>query len=207
LSRAFIEMHRRRRYVDATAEILHEFGRAGATTTNVIQLAGGARNSFYELFRNVDDCIAYGVGLAETELFGHLADLTGADDWLAEVEQAIAGLYEAVAAQPVLAELFLVHPLVLDTDVGHSAFESGGERFVPLLGRGRAAAEDAGRRPPSARVEECLSRSIVALAAARVRSGSATLPAASRPTALLVASAYLGEDVAMERLDLATGAR
>jgi AcrR family transcriptional regulator len=187
-------MHRRRRYVDATAEILHEFGRAGATTSNVIRAAGGARNSFYELFRSIDDCIAYGIGIAEAELFGHLVELTGGGDWRGEVDQAVSGFFEAVAAAPVLAELFLVHSVALRTEVGRAAFESGGERFVPLLGRGRAEAEAVGRRPPPAGIDECLSRAIVALATARVRGPEArTLPAEISPTVDLVVRYYLGE--------------
>jgi hypothetical protein len=43
ISRKFIEDHRRRRCVLATAEILHEFGRRGLTTTNVVRLAGSSR--------------------------------------------------------------------------------------------------------------------------------------------------------------------
>ncbi len=207
ISQDFVEMHRRRRYVDATAEILHEFGRSGVTTANVLRLSGGARNSFYEVFRSIDDCIAYGIRLAETELFGHLEPLTGDGYWPAEVDGAISGFFAAVAADPMLAELFLVHSVVLRTDVGRVAFESGGERFVPLLRQGRAEAEALGRRPPSELIEECLSRSIVALATARVRSGAATLSAESGPTTSLIAAAYLGEDVAVEMLGPVTAAR
>jgi AcrR family transcriptional regulator len=197
VSREFIEMHRRRRFVEATAEILHEFGRSGATTTNVVQLAGGARNSFYELFRSVDDCIGYGIGLAETELFGHLEELTGEGDWAAEVERGVGGFYEAVVERPGIAELFLIHAHTLRNEAGRDAFATAGERFVPLLRGGRAAAEELGCRPPSATVEECLSRSIVALAAARVRDrGGAGLQAESGSMAALVAGYYLGRDTA-----------
>lgn len=201
VSRAFIEMHRRRRYVDATAEILHEFGRRGVTTVNVIRLAGGARNTFYEVFRSIDDCIAYGIGLAEAELFGHLDELTGEDDWPAELDRAISGFYEAVAAQPMLAELFLVHSIVLRTDVGRVAFESGGERFVPLLDRGRVEAEARGLPPTPAGIAEGMSRSIVALATTRVRGPEVeTLPAEARGMAVLVGGFYLGGEAAMELL-------
>jgi AcrR family transcriptional regulator len=197
VSREFVEMHRRRRFVEATAEILHEFGRSGATTTNVVRLAGGARNSFYELFRSVDDCIGYGIGLAEEELFGHLEELTGEDDWSAEVERGIARFYDAVVELPGIAELFLIHAHALRNEVGRDAYATAGERFIPLLRGGRTVAEERGCRPPSATVEETLSRSIVALAAARVRvRGGAGLGAESGPMAALVAGYYLGGDAA-----------
>ena len=193
VSQAFVDMHRRRRYVDATAEILHEFGRAAATTTNVINLAGGARSSFYEVFSNVEECITYGLGIAEAELFASLEDLPGEDGWLGDVERAIAGFFEAVAANPTLAELYLIHSATSRTEQGRGAFDSAGEHFLPLLRRGRAEAEALGRRPPSEVIEQCLSHAIVALAAARVRrTDIKTLAAESRPTAAMVAGFYVG---------------
>jgi AcrR family transcriptional regulator len=201
ISQAFVEEHRRRRYVDATAEILHEFGRPGATSTNVVQLAGGARNSFYALFRSVDDCIAYGIGLAEEALFGHLEKPCGDDGWLAEVDQAITDFFEAVAAEPVLAELLLVHAAASRTEAGRSAFYSAGERFVPLLHRGGTEAEAGGRPPLPAGIAEGMSRSIVALAAARVCGPEvAMLPAESRDMAVLIGGFYLGGEAVMASL-------
>jgi AcrR family transcriptional regulator len=201
ISRAYLEAHRRRRFVDATGEILHEFGRRGATTTNVIRLAGGARNSFYEVFSSIEDCIAYGIGLAEAELFAGLEELPGEDGWPTELQAAIGSFYEAVSARPLQAELLLIHSAAARTDAGRLAFRTAGQRFLPLLHRGGAEAEALGRRAPTATVEECLSRSIVELAARRVRSaGLESLAAESAPMALLTGGFYLGREAAEEVL-------
>ena len=201
ISREFIEAHRRRRYVDATAEILHEFGRRGVTASSVIQLAGGARNSFYEVFGSVEDCIAYGIALADAELFEGLDRLGGEDDWLAEVHSAIVAFYEAVASRPLLAELFLIHSASSRTDIGREASEGGGERFAALIARGAAAAEDGGRRPPPEFLAESLSRSVVALAAARVQGPEVeSLPAEARSMTALVAGFYLDPQAAVKVL-------
>ena len=199
ISREYVEAHRRRRYVDAAAELLHEFGRQGPSVTNIVRLAGSARNSFYEVFRSGEDCIGYGIGVAVGELFATLASQDGEGDWEADVGDAIAGFYAAVAADPVLAELFLVHAAASRVEHGREAALAGAEGFAALFARGRLRAEALGRRPPPLLVDECLSRAIVSLAARRVRSPQvAGLPAEARPMAALVVGYYVGSEAAAE---------
>lgn len=208
ISREFLEEHRRRRFVEATAEILHEFGRSGVTTTNVVRLAGGARNSFYEVFSSVEDCIAHGISLAEAELFAGLEALPGDGDWPVELHRAIADFYEAVASRPVLAELFLVHAALSREESGRRAFREGGARFAPLIARGAPAAEASGRRPPPQGLAECLSWAIVSLAAARVCGPQVgSLPMEAPSMAVLVGGYYQGPEVAAELLDRTPGRR
>jgi AcrR family transcriptional regulator len=193
ISRQYLEDHRRRRYVDATAELLHEFGREGPTVTNIVRLAGTARNSFYEVFSGAEDCIGYGIGVAGEELFAGSGGQDGEGGWLAEVEQAISGFYGAVVAEPMLAELFLVHAAASRVDHGRAAVRAGVEGFTILLGRGRAEAAERGRRSLPASAEEYFSRAIVALAALRVIEGRAEeLPGEVDGMATLVGDFYLG---------------
>jgi AcrR family transcriptional regulator len=193
ISRQFLEDHRRRRYVDAVAELLHEFGREGPTVTNIVRLAGTARNSFYEVFHGAEDCIGYGIGVAKEELFATLDGQDAGGEWLAEVEQAISGFYSTVVAEPMLAELFLVHAAASRVDRGRAAAQAGVEGFTSLIFRGRAEAEARGRRPLPATADEYLARAIVALAARRVIEGRAEeLPGETRAMATLVGDFYLG---------------
>jgi AcrR family transcriptional regulator len=195
ISRQFIEDHRRRRYVDATAEILHEFGRCGVTTTNLVRVAGGSRNTFYEVFSGVEECIGYGVGLAERDLFAVLDTVDAGNCWLAQVREAIDGFFEAVTARPLLAELFLIHAAVSRADMGRTAFLRGGEHFVPLLRRGAVEALARDRRPPPDLIAECLSGGIVDLAARRVRGPEvATLQTESRAITAMIGGFYLGRE-------------
>jgi AcrR family transcriptional regulator len=201
ISREFLEEHRRRRYVDAVAELLHEFGREGPTVTNLVRLAGTARNSFYELFRSGDDCIAYGVGVAAEEIFPDLGIQDGEGEWLAEVAAAVSGFYTAVAAQPLLAELLLIHSAGCRPAAGREALPGGIDRFAALLGRGRVESESRGRRPPPPLLDEYLAWAIAAPAAARVRGAEvAALPRESRAVTLLVGSYYLGSEAAEKAL-------
>jgi AcrR family transcriptional regulator len=193
LSREFLENHRRRRYVDAVAELLHEFGREGPTVANIVRLAGTARNSFYEVFRSAEDCIGHGIGVAVGELFATLDGQDAGGEWLIEVQEAISGFYGAVVAQPMLAELLLVHAAASRVGHGRAAALAGVERFTQILGRGRAEAEEAGRRPLPTSAEEYFSRAIVTLAARRVLEHRVeALPGESDAMALLVGDFYLG---------------
>jgi AcrR family transcriptional regulator len=193
LSREFLDQHRRRRYVDAIAELLHEFGRRGLTVANIVRITGTARNSFYEVFRGVEDCIAYGIDLAAEELFAATSAQDGTEDWAAEVEAAICGFYEAVAADSILAELYLVHSALSRDKLGRDPSLIGIERFVALLRRGRTEAELRGRRPPAVLTEECLAAGIIFLAERRVRAPAVEdLPREGPAMTRLVGGYYLG---------------
>jgi AcrR family transcriptional regulator len=205
ISRQYLEDHRRRRYVDATAELLHEFGREGPTVTNIVRLAGTARNSFYEVFRSGEDCIAYGIGVAADELCAPLAAQQGGGEWLVEVREGVAGFYGAVAADPLLAELFLVHAAASRVEDGRAAARVGVERFTALLGRGRAEAQARCRGALPASTDEYFARAIVSLAARRIYDGGVqALPEESGGMVALVGGFYLGPDIAEQILAAST---
>jgi AcrR family transcriptional regulator len=197
ISREYLDNHRRDRYVDAVAELFHEFGRGGATVTNVVRLAGTARNSFYEVFGGIEDLVAYAIGVSVQELFVTLSVQEGKGDWPVEVHEAIAGFYGAVAARPLRAELFLIHAPASRIEAGRIAARAGAERFLELLGRGRAEADGRGRRPLPSSAEEYFSGVIVSLAARRIMYPEVQeLPGEARGVAALVVGAYLGSEAA-----------
>ena len=70
-----------------------------------------------------------------------------------------------------------------------------------LIARGAAAAEDTGRRPPPGFLAEGLSRSVVALAAARVQGPEVeSLPAEAKSMTALVGGFYLDPQAAAKVL-------
>jgi AcrR family transcriptional regulator len=169
ISRKYLDDNRRRRIVDAVAELLHEFGRPGVSVTNVVRLAGTARNTFYELFSSTEDCIAYGGGIALEGLFVTLDSQDGENEWTGDLGNAITGFYESVLADPLLSDLLLVHCASCRLDGGRDAHRTAQERFMALLGRGRADVEAHGRAPLPPSTEEYFSHTIVSLATSRLR--------------------------------------
>jgi AcrR family transcriptional regulator len=195
LSRAFIEEIRRRRCADAAAEILHEFGRDGLTVSSIVSLAATSRASFYEVFSSVEECLSYTARLADEKIFEALDAQPGDGDWPTEVRSAIAGFYEAVSANPLLAETLLLHARTSRTDGGREIAWSVARRFEPLLRRGHREASVRGRRPPGEAIDAALSGAIISLATQRVTgSGVGELPQESEPTTTLVLGFYLGRE-------------
>jgi hypothetical protein len=203
LARGYVEANRRRGLVLAAAEIAHEFSVREITVTGLCQMGHSARKTFYDLFPNVDACLRYGCAESLDRLFAPFRELDAEGEWLARVEKAIAGFYTAVAAEPLLAELLLVHSFGLPRRAGDADFEAGVAAVVQLLAGGRLAAEGYGRDPPPPLAEEYLGRMIVSLAALKLcQEDSEGLLADVRQMAMLVGNAYLGN----ERASLILGA-
>jgi AcrR family transcriptional regulator len=192
LGREFIEASRRRSFARAAAELAHEFGVHGVTVTLICRTAHSARNTFYEHFENVNACLRYGVREGFEQLFGPLRETDAdKDEWLLDVERAIAGIYGAAAAEPLLAEMVLIHSHGVALEPGDPDLDAGVSALAVLLARGRSERPQAGEPMPFA--EDYLARVIVFLAALKVRQEEApALPAETREMALLVGTSYLG---------------
>lgn len=200
LQREFIDANRRRSFALAAAELAHEFGVHAVTVTLICRTAHSARNTFYEQFDNVNACLRHGVGEAFEHLFASLREVGGEqDEWLLDVEAAIAGLYGATAADPLLAEMLLIHSFGVSLESGDPDFDSGVSALAGLLARGRSESPAAEEPMPFA--EDYLARVIISLATLKVRQEEAqTLPAETREMTLLVGTSYLGIEQATKIL-------
>jgi AcrR family transcriptional regulator len=210
ISREFLDAHRRRRFILAAAEIAHEFGRRGVTTTTLCQLAHTARNTFYENFGCVEECLCQGVELAYTELFGAIVEIGAGEEWAGAFEHEVASLYHRIASEPLLAELLLIHSFSLKGAFTTSAYERAVDSVAALLGPGRVLGARLGHEAPAI-AEEAGARMIVDLAARALLGGVAhRLPEEAETTALLAAGGLIGFGEAerqIGRAKLATGAR
>jgi AcrR family transcriptional regulator len=200
LSREFLEASRRRRFARAVAEIVHESGVHAVTVTRICRAARSARNTFYDHFRGVNDCLRYAVGEAFEHLFAPVREAGAQDDgWLLEVERAIMAFYAGVVAEPLLAELLLVHSFAVQMDDDDRDFDAGVAAMMTLLARGRE--EDPARAEPVPLTEDYLARVIISLAVLKLRQGKGeTLPSHGREMTALVGNAYLGIEQTMRIL-------
>lgn len=207
VSREIVTLHQRRRFAVAAAEIAHEFGPRQITVTNLCRVAHGARNTFYDLFDNINGCLRLGVVEADERLFAPLREADGEGEWLLEVEAAIAGFYANVAAEPLLAEFLFVHSYFVELEPGDPSIETGIEAMTALLHRGRSAAASVGHEDPPPLAEEYLARVIVSTAALKVKQADTeALPALTREMTLLAGTTYMGAEAASQVLATATGA-
>ena len=191
VSREFVERHRRQRFVAAACELAHEFGLAEVKTRTICQLAGTARNTFYEVFPNVAACLSYGLEEAAERLYAPLREPPGTP-WLPAFAATVARFYEGLAEEPLLAELLLVHSFAIDCGREWERHHQGVELLAALLAGGREAAPPARRAQLPAISEELYACVYLAAASEALREDRAEcLVARVEPLALLVGELFL----------------
>lgn len=169
ISPEFVAGYRRERMAVAVAELAHEDGVDELTTARMVARARMSRLSFYELFADKAKCLTYCCEFAGDRLAEPV--LTAAQDpepWPVPLERAIRVLLEAVAEQPLLAELCFVHSAALlprGSELGHQAIVKALAAVTP--GREERDAEDV---PPSEEAEFVAS-AIASIVAQRIRAG------------------------------------
>jgi AcrR family transcriptional regulator len=163
LSRDYVDEYQQRRLVVAVAEIAHEAGLAGVTVTALTDRVRMSRKTFYEHFRNRDECIDCACGRAEKYLFGEPDGADSEKSANKRVAAAIADLLGAVAAEPTLSELALVHAPALGGERGRRFQQSAIEGIGTLLGL------DQGER----RGQQMIASAVMGLIAFQIRVGEA----------------------------------
>ncbi len=112
LSRAEVIANQRRRIFDGMAVALAYHGYEDTKITDVVELAGLSRATFYEHFRGKEACFAaaYEDGV---ERLTAVVETAAAEesDWEAGVAAGLAAGLELLAADPPLAHLLLVEAL------------------------------------------------------------------------------------------------
>jgi AcrR family transcriptional regulator len=178
---------RRRRFARAAAEVARGSGLGGITVAAVAEAAGTGPDAFDETFPDLDHCLRFGVRDGFEQLTAPLRRLEG-EDWRERLEAAIGAYYAAVAADPLLVELYLLHSYRVRLRPGDPGLHESVLAFAPLL---EAAGAESGQENLPPGVEEFLGWAIVAAAVGEVRAGrAAELPAQSAEVAAYVALFY-----------------
>jgi AcrR family transcriptional regulator len=112
LSRAEVMALQRRRILDGLAAALAYHGYEDTKITDIVELAGVSRPTFYEFFEGKEQCfaVAYedGVGRLVEAIEGAIE---GERDWHARLSAGLAAALDFLAANPPLAHLLLVESL------------------------------------------------------------------------------------------------
>jgi AcrR family transcriptional regulator len=114
LSREEVELSQRERLLRATTEAVADLGYVKATVAEILARAGVSRATFYQLFRDKEDCFqaAYEANAA---LVARVMALElervragGEDDPLARLDRVLGVYLAALREAPALARVFLV---------------------------------------------------------------------------------------------------
>jgi AcrR family transcriptional regulator len=180
LPRASAAPNERQRIVAAIAELAHEREVGKVEVSMVCTVAGVGLRAFYGHFPTIEDCRKY----AFAKAFDHLCEgiARGGDpaEWPRVLDASLTAFFAAIAADPLLAELCLLHSQAVPEEAAGHDREAVVNTLVALLREGRAAAaSSAPAQPePPPLTEELLARALVSLATQGLLLGDAEeLPA------------------------------
>jgi AcrR family transcriptional regulator len=149
----FIAAHKRRRMIDAMAELCAEQGYEATKIADIVRRAHVARKTLYDNFSGKEELFLAAfdltVAAAEAEVAA-ACDPVAAEDWEARTEAGLHALLEFVAARPAEAKLCLVEAPAASPESA-ARYEAALEGFIAQL---REAAPSGTDRP--ATLEEAL---------------------------------------------------
>jgi AcrR family transcriptional regulator len=130
LPQKFIDASKRERCAVAVCEIVHERGVEGMKTEELVRRARIARNTFYEIFDGRAGCLDFARRRAlEVVLAPIEAAVRREKSYSTRIRGAIDGLLEAAVAEPLRAELCLIH----STGGRRDEAEGGRQAVVDVL--------------------------------------------------------------------------
>jgi AcrR family transcriptional regulator len=133
LSREFIAVHKRRRIMDAIAELTAERGYDATKIGDIVRRAGVARKTLYDNFDGKEEVFlnAFDAAVEESvqRVEGACAEID--DGWQERVQAGLAAFLGYVAEHPALARMCLIEALSA-TPAATERYEEAMQRFVKL---------------------------------------------------------------------------
>jgi AcrR family transcriptional regulator len=99
----------RTRLLEAVGRAVADKGYAAATIDDVVRGAGVSKKTFYDHFRDKEDCFLAAYEAAADELFERVREAQrGPEGWLERTRAGIAAYLRWLAGEPALARVFLI---------------------------------------------------------------------------------------------------
>jgi AcrR family transcriptional regulator len=188
----------RRRILRAVGELVGERGYGDVTVELIVKRAHVSFKTFYKHFPGKEECLSALCGrsyeTSEATIRGRLD--AAAAPWPQQVVLVLTGLFELIAAEPLLARATIVESPTVGPEL-RQRYEQATKALVPLFRAGRQF-NPRGEELPE-KIEETLAGSVLWSAYQRLLVGDAEGLSASLPVLLeLVLRTYLGEDEARQ---------
>jgi AcrR family transcriptional regulator len=153
ISPEFIARHKRRRIMDALAELTAERGYEATKISDVVRRAGVARKTLYDNFEGKEQVFLAAFDAAREEAVQRVeASCAGAEGgWREKVEAGLGALLGYVAEQPALARMCMVEALSA-TPATIERYEEAKQQLVEIAGEGM---------PRAARLPETIDETLV----------------------------------------------
>ncbi len=137
LPEPLIAHSQRERLLTAMAEACASKGYGATTIGDIVETAGVSRATFYELFRDKEDCLQASMELSLADAMGRIVEVYSPDKpWATMVRDAAASFLDLLASRPDFARMALIEAPAAG---GRSLemYASGKRVLQALLDRGR----------------------------------------------------------------------
>lgn len=136
LPREFVAAHKRRRIMDAVAELTAEQGYEATKIADIVRRAGVARKTLYDNFEGKEEVFLAAFDAAVDEAMRRVEeDCAKVDgDWEERVQAGLAAFLGYVADEPALARMCMIEALSA-TPTAARRYEDAMQRFVDLTRR------------------------------------------------------------------------
>jgi AcrR family transcriptional regulator len=136
LSREFVAVHKRRRIMDAIAELTAEQGYDATKIGDIVRRAGVARKTLYDNFEGKEEVFLAAFETAVDEAMKRIEEDCAAVEggWEERVQAGLASFLRYVAENPALARMCMIEALSA-TATAVERYEEAMQRFVELTKR------------------------------------------------------------------------
>ena len=133
LPREFVAAHKRRRIMDATAELTAEQGYEATKIADIVRRAGVARKTLYDNFEGKEEVFLATFDAAIDEATGRVEEQCRNVEggWEDRIEAGLAAFLGFVAEQPAMARMCMIEALSA-TPAATRRYEEALQRFVEL---------------------------------------------------------------------------
>jgi AcrR family transcriptional regulator len=152
LTREQVTNSQRKRLIDAMATVCARRTYSGTTISEVVETAGVSRATFYELFRDKEDCFLATMEEWIRLLSGAILPVVysdGTEGWPGKVRDVLTALLEFIASEPEHATTAMVEALAAG-DQAFDRFRVGNQLLISLLDQGRTFGEEPVTAPSGA---------------------------------------------------------
>jgi AcrR family transcriptional regulator len=189
----------RARMLSATVEVAAEHGASNMTVTRIVARSGVSRRTFYEIFKDCEDCLL----AALEDAFERAAEVVvpayrGARRWHERCRAALTALLELFDERPDLARLLVVDSL----GTGPHALErrrSVLAWLIDAVDEGREEAQK-GSEPPPLTAEGVVGAVLSVIHARLLEPAEEGLPELASPLMSMIVLPYLGRAAAAREL-------
>jgi AcrR family transcriptional regulator len=204
LTEPLVAHSQRERILVAIAESCAEKGYGATTIADICEPAGVSRATFYELFKDKEDCFHAAMELSLADAMGRIVEVYSPDKpWATMVRDAAAVFLDLLASRPAFARMALVEA----PSASERAFElyaSGKRVMQTLLDRGRAdPVEERGIPSSAGRAALAAAESLVV---GQILAGNAERLRELLPDVVYITTVpYLGQEEALRQSREAEG--